>query len=157
MLRAIETPNSYIREELIAVFWDWFICRWCGWDGNKNRVTHSDLRMVVPYVRTWVIADLKHRWQHASPGRFLPSRRLRNLWVKKERQTQREFLKLWEAELRGKNLAARRLPNPRGERQEESELQKAWEAELLANDLPVAEHVQRRCEEQGRERDERQP
>ncbi len=106
LLMALETFNRDIQEELTGSFWDWFHCCWCDreghrceWAGNENRVRHKDSRMLVPYVKKWVIADLKHRLQHAFPGSFLPCRRLRNVWVKKSEKALKEWLRLWDIEL----------------------------------------------------------
>lgn len=112
LFMVLATTRKELREELIRDFWNWFTCRasGCIWEGNADRVTHDDPRMLVPYVKGWVIADLKHRMRHMFPGRFLPSRRLgKQAWkdskgFAKERRCQSEFLKRWEAELQGQNL-----------------------------------------------------
>lgn len=119
LFMAIETSERSVQEELTYAFRNWFSCQDCFWEGNGDRrVRGTDPRMLVPYIRDWVIADLKHRLRHAFPGRFLPCRRFERPlrkreqiiklpvgWkLKNERQVQSEFLKRWDAEFEGKNL-----------------------------------------------------
>lgn len=120
--------NPSLHDEAMDEFWKWFECKWCVWDGNLNRLKPLDERQLHPYVKGWVIADLKHQLQHAFPTDFLPSRRLRNLQAheraKRTREIIEQFQKLMEAEMQ------KAIPN---DCTSIEEVEKAWETYIAAD------------------------
>jgi hypothetical protein len=88
----MESPNRAVQRESREEFWQSLECSVCGWEGNRNRCHPPDERLLIPYVRQFVIRDLKHLMHHAFPGRF-PVSHLTPKWVRQQIEAERAFNK----------------------------------------------------------------